>query len=480
VLVHKEVHEFGMVVDSGCMKCMDCVSTCPEQALYLGFGAPAVAKKARIKNLRPRNWSFTGKEEIALLIVFAATLFILRGIPEPIAPWAGSLYLELTPLLFALGIAATSALVLVLAARSLTQRDVQWQKVSLKRDGHLTRAGKAFSLGALLLCAFLLHSAWIQSLMWRTSAIVERTPPALALAAWRRDAATLAQIREQDHEDVTAALSHLDSAESYGLMADVRIPRERAWLEMVLGRYEQAESALRSAIAMRPHWSNSYQHLGQLLAADGLTRIDEAADLILKAQRLSPEKPVHQVRQSILELLQRGQALECVSVLKALLGRSDLSPKERDEFAHLCVEALSLALSGLDQSVRTGGAVSAVNVWLDLLDYAAEFPVAKDYYRVAATWAQVSPAIVPLLRAAQGARPSDAGLETVFAQSLLATSAFDEAAEVTQRMVNRWPEDAISAFLMGKARRGQGRETEAIEWFRKAHAINPTLPKDGI
>jgi TolA-binding protein len=68
----------------------------------------------------------------------------------------------------------------------------------------------------------------------------------------------------------------------------------------------------------------------------------------------------------------------------------------------------------------------------------------------------------------------------VFAQSLLATSAFDEAAEVTQRMVNRWPEDAISAFLMGKARRGQGRETEAIEWFRKAHAINPTLPKDGI
>ena len=33
-----EVRQFGMVVDDGCMKCLDCVSVCPNEALYYGRG----------------------------------------------------------------------------------------------------------------------------------------------------------------------------------------------------------------------------------------------------------------------------------------------------------------------------------------------------------------------------------------------------------------------------------------------------------
>ena len=43
VLVHAEVKEYRMVVDPGCMKCMDCISVCPNDALYFGFGKPTVA-----------------------------------------------------------------------------------------------------------------------------------------------------------------------------------------------------------------------------------------------------------------------------------------------------------------------------------------------------------------------------------------------------------------------------------------------------
>src|SRR5207244_4171 len=32
VIVHAEVKKYGMVVDPGCMKCMDCVSVCPNDA----------------------------------------------------------------------------------------------------------------------------------------------------------------------------------------------------------------------------------------------------------------------------------------------------------------------------------------------------------------------------------------------------------------------------------------------------------------
>ena len=35
VRVHEEVREYGMVVDPGCMKCLDCVSVCPNDALVL-------------------------------------------------------------------------------------------------------------------------------------------------------------------------------------------------------------------------------------------------------------------------------------------------------------------------------------------------------------------------------------------------------------------------------------------------------------
>ncbi len=63
VLVHAEVREFKMVVDPGCMKCMDCISVCPNDALYFGFGKPTIA--APKSNAIPRNYSLTWPEEIA-------------------------------------------------------------------------------------------------------------------------------------------------------------------------------------------------------------------------------------------------------------------------------------------------------------------------------------------------------------------------------------------------------------------------------
>jgi len=71
VLVHAEVKQYGMVVDPGCMKCMDCVSVCPNDALYFGFGKPAVGVKPAIK----RNYTLNWPEEIAAAVVFIASYF---------------------------------------------------------------------------------------------------------------------------------------------------------------------------------------------------------------------------------------------------------------------------------------------------------------------------------------------------------------------------------------------------------------------
>ena len=49
VRVHEEVRLYGMVVDPGCMKCMDCVSVCPKHALRFSFAVPPILKE------RPRG-----------------------------------------------------------------------------------------------------------------------------------------------------------------------------------------------------------------------------------------------------------------------------------------------------------------------------------------------------------------------------------------------------------------------------------------
>src|SRR5688572_30567925 len=66
VQVHAEVKEYGMVIDPGCMKHMDCISVCPNDALYLGFGKPAVGVKQTIV----RNYSLTWPEELFGAAVF--------------------------------------------------------------------------------------------------------------------------------------------------------------------------------------------------------------------------------------------------------------------------------------------------------------------------------------------------------------------------------------------------------------------------
>src|SRR5436190_18208882 len=70
VLVHQEVRDFKMVVDPGCMKCMDCISVCPNDALYFGFGKPSFLAPKPKSKVAPRKYSLTWPEEIVGAIVF--------------------------------------------------------------------------------------------------------------------------------------------------------------------------------------------------------------------------------------------------------------------------------------------------------------------------------------------------------------------------------------------------------------------------
>jgi Tfp pilus assembly protein PilF/ferredoxin len=196
VNVSREVREYGAVVDAGCMKCLDCVSVCPNDALYVGFGAPAMLAKpkpdvAAKRSAAPKPafdwgrlvlsaafsfaalsiflwhdgtwdlrlttiiwafsfaamWVFRGKargkpdhtllEEVAIAAVFLLAMSSFRGLFDGV------------PFLFALGISAILGWWSVELARMFYKPDVRMQKTALKRAGRWTLAGGVFALTAV-------------------------------------------------------------------------------------------------------------------------------------------------------------------------------------------------------------------------------------------------------------------------------------------------------------------------------------------
>ena len=136
VLVHAEVKQYGMVVDPGCMKCMDCISVCPNEALYFGWGKPslAVPKSKAI----PKNYSLTWPEEIPGALVFLGSFLGIRGA------------YGLVPFLMALGCAAVTTFLALKTWRLIASRDVYLPPLPAEVRRQIQKAGLAFLGFAIL------------------------------------------------------------------------------------------------------------------------------------------------------------------------------------------------------------------------------------------------------------------------------------------------------------------------------------------
>lgn len=150
VRVHEEVREFGMVVDPGCMKCLDCVSVCPNEALYFGFAKPALLKGAA-KNQKPqKKYDLTLGEEFAFAGIFLASFLAVRGI------------YGLVPMLMAVGLAGIVTFMAWKCWRLMRDEHVTFHKWQLKLKGALRPAGWAFIGFSALMILFTIHSGVVQ------------------------------------------------------------------------------------------------------------------------------------------------------------------------------------------------------------------------------------------------------------------------------------------------------------------------------
>lgn len=151
VRVHQEVRDYGMVVDPGCLKCVDCVSVCPNDALSFKFGKPAFMVKPRTEQAqtgraRRPEYDLTAWEEIAVLVVGFLVFYCWRG------GW------NQIPMLMAASTGAIGGFAAWKTWSLFAQPHVRLQSLQLKAKGHLRTPGLVFLALAMV---FFGVTAWL-------------------------------------------------------------------------------------------------------------------------------------------------------------------------------------------------------------------------------------------------------------------------------------------------------------------------------
>ena len=233
VLVHAEVKKFGMVVDPGCMKCMDCISVCPNDALYFGFGKPSIAAPtpARIQ----KSYSLTWPEEVAGAVVFLGSFFAVRGV------------YALVPFLMALGVAAVTTFLALKSWRLLTGRDLTFYHFNLKSGGKIRMAGWALLSFAVLWTGLNAHSGLIRYHEFQGDRAFKgiEIPDELALAQ-SNPGSWFSAI---DLENIAAGKDHFQLADRVGLFVNSEALPKFAWFAFLSGDAEQSVQLLTEAAA---------------------------------------------------------------------------------------------------------------------------------------------------------------------------------------------------------------------------------------
>jgi polyferredoxin len=159
VRVHQEVRDYGMVVDPGCMKCMDCVSVCPNQALSFKFAAPSILAKPRTKEAkagraRRPEYDLSMLEEVWVCALGVVLTVCFRGMFDQV------------PLLMAVAMGGIGAFCAWKLWRLVRTPNVRMQSLQLRSKGAWTWWGRGFAIGTAALLVLGAWSGAVRSQRW--------------------------------------------------------------------------------------------------------------------------------------------------------------------------------------------------------------------------------------------------------------------------------------------------------------------------
>ncbi len=150
IQVHHEIQTHGRVVSPTCMKDLDCVMSCPKDAISFGYGKIPLTHSFENFVKPVRRWPWTWWQEIVAGIVCIAVLLITR-----------TLYGEV-PFLLALTLGVIYAWATVTTIHLMTKSNVRVFKTQLRLQHTLKRASTYWIVSYVLVTAFFAHSGWIR------------------------------------------------------------------------------------------------------------------------------------------------------------------------------------------------------------------------------------------------------------------------------------------------------------------------------
>jgi len=252
VRVHEEVQRFAAVVDPACLKDLDCVSVCPNEAIRYGFTRPSWFTSWKRAGFPGTRYDLTLGEESIAGLVFLASLFIFRGLYHTV------------PFLMTLGIGCVLAYVAVLCFRLVRRTNVRFNNLRLKVDGDLTRSGRIFAAIALVLVVFVGHSAFVRNHEYHGDRAYERV-----IRSAR------AEPGDGFSRQLAGAIGHLEASHRWGLYRPAMLDEQLATLQLLAGSPEDAETYLRRIRQRDP--AAEHELLARYHANRGDTRSAESA-----------------------------------------------------------------------------------------------------------------------------------------------------------------------------------------------------------
>lgn len=270
VRVHEEVRDYGMIVDPGCMKCLDCVSVCPNDALSFGLAKPAVFASPRTPEAKERvrykekNFDLTWFEEVWVGLSFLGFVWAFRNMMGEV------------PLLMAMAMGVIAAFCLWKLVCMVRLANVRFSTLSLKVKGRVTAAGWLFMPLAL---AYLALGVWSGTVRWNNNR-AEVLDATLVKAAANRVFRPMYVPEEEDKQNAERALVYYKrsgppSDGGFGWKRNIEQLSRMAWLNAVAGKLSETERYQRQVIALRQEKGTLPIHdlfnLGMILTLRGQT-----------------------------------------------------------------------------------------------------------------------------------------------------------------------------------------------------------------